>query len=98
MPLQKQISESISSSSPLSIFNYDKPPINFLIIELIGDPVVGYFGLSIAKYTKEYLQKIFKIVLRAQISSFNKPCKKLLKAISSDIYYSKSYIEYYNFY
>ena len=48
-------------------------------------------------YTKKDLQKIFKVVLEAQASSFDGSHKKLLKARSSDVYCDKSHMEWYNF-
>ena len=37
------------------------------------------------------------MVLEAQVPTFDKPCKKLLKTRSPDMYCGKSYMEYYNF-
>ena len=80
-------------SSPFSKSSHDKPLVNFLIIDLI----IGFFEFFVAKYTKEHLQTIFKMVLKAQTLFSDKYYEKLLKARLPNIYYSKSYIKYYNF-
>ena len=72
---------------------HDKLLINFIITDLIAD----LFESFIIKYKKKNLQKIFKIVLKTRVFLSNKLYKKLLKTRSSNIYYSKSYIKYYNF-
>lgn len=74
--------------------NYDKPPVDFPIIDLI----VGFFGPFIAKYMEENLQKILKTVLKACAPLSDRPCKKPLKVRSLDVYYNKFHIEWYNFY
>ena len=85
-PCKKRTSEK---SSPPPEFNYDKALV---------DPFVGRSTPLIAKYTKKNLQKIFKIVLKAQAPPYNGLYKKLLKARSPGIYCNKSHIESYNFY
>ena len=70
---------------------------NFLVDFLIVYLIIRFFGPLIAKYTEKNLQKILKTILEAQAPSFNSPCEKLLKAISSDIYCDKSHMEYYKF-
>ena len=47
---------------------------------------------------EEDLQKIFKTILKTCVPSSDKFCEKLLKDKLLDLYYSKSHIEYYNFY
>ena len=76
-----------SESAPSLKYNHD----NFI------DPIIGLFKPLIIKYPKKDLQKIFKIVLKAQASPFNGPYEKPLKTRLFDVYCSKSYIEYYNF-
>ena len=43
------------------------------------------------------MQKIFKTVLKTRAPLSNKLCKKLLKAISPNVYCDKFYIKYYKF-
>ena len=84
-PYREHIFEDLSGSSPHPESSYDKGPVN--------PPAKP----SIAKYTKENLQKIFKTVLEAQVSPFDGPREKLMKARSPNVYYNKSYMECYNF-
>lgn len=53
-------------------------------------------------YSEEDLQQIIRIVLKfysliVVVLAFNKTCERPLKARASNVYSSKSYIEYYNF-
>ena len=64
----------------------------------IIDSIVGLFGLFIAKYIEENLQKIFKTVLKAQACHSDRFCKKQLKARLPNVYYGKFHIKYYNVY
>lgn len=61
-----------------------------------------YTVLPIAKYLKNNLQYIFKTVIETKtiiaINIFaDKPCEKFLKVKFLDVYYNKTYINYYNF-
>ena len=53
--------------------------------------------LSVAKYTKENLQRIFRTVVKAQALPSDGPREKPLKARSPDVYRGKSHMECYNF-
>lgn len=66
------------------------PSILFLGILLIP-------SLSIAKYTKNDLQYIFKIILDIKVLVPKKPCKYLLKVRFLDVYHRKFYIDCYQF-
>lgn len=90
---KKHIYKSISESLFLLEFSYNKPLINFSIINFI----VGPFGFFVAKYIEKDLQKILKTILKAHALFFDRPFKKLLKARLPNKYYSKSHMEYYNF-
>lgn len=72
----------------------DKLLVDFFIV----DPVVSFSEPLIARYTKENLQNFFIIDPKAQVFFFNRPCEKLLKAMSFDIYCDKFHMECYNFY
>ena len=86
---RKRISKGLSEFLFLPKSSYDKTLVNLPTVTLSKPPI--------AKYTEEDLQKIFKTVLEAQTPPFDGLCEKPLKAKSPDIYYSKSYIESYNF-
>ena len=88
-PRKERTSEDPLGSSLSPGSSYDKAPI---------DPLaVGPFKLSIAKYTKEDLQKILRTVLETQTLPSNGPREKPLKVISPDVYCGKSHMECYNF-
>ena len=53
--------KDFSKSSPPPKSNYDKFQLNSLIV----DHIIGPSRSSITKYTKENLQKIFRIILEA---------------------------------
>lgn len=85
-------SKGLSRSLSPPEFNYNKSLIDSVIV----NPVVNLFGSFINKYIEEDLQGIFRTVLKTQLSLFNRPHKKLLKARLRDIYCSNFYIECYN--
>lgn len=87
-PYKKCTSKGPLKSLLFSKSSYDKPLIDLFIDNLI----VNLFGFSVAKYTKENLQKIFKTILKACDLTFNRSYGKLLKAKSPNVYYGKSYI------
>lgn len=90
---KKCISKSLLEFLPFLESRYNKRSVNLPAI----NPIVGFFGLSIAKYIEENLQKIFRSVLKARVPPFDRLCEKLLKAKSSNIYGGKFYMECYNF-
>ena len=68
-------------SSPFSESSHDKGPVN------------PSAESPIAKYIEEDLQKILKIVLKAQTLPSNGPREKPLKARSPNVYCGKSHME-----
>lgn len=91
---KKHIFEGLLESSSLPKSRYDKLSVDFFIV----DPIVDFLKFFITKYIEEDLQKILRMVLKTRVFFSNKLNEKSLKARLPDIYYNKSYIEYYNFY
>ena len=83
-PCRKQTSEDLSGSLPPLDSNHNNSV----------DPIMNLLKSLIAKYIKKNQQKILKTVLKAQVSPFKRPRKKMLNARLSDVYCSKSHIEY----
>ena len=83
---KKRTSKSLSGSLPPPEPSHDKTSANLPAIESL-----------IIKYSKEDLQKIIRIVLKAQAPLSDNVGEKPLKARSPDVYCGKCYMEYYNF-
>ena len=84
-PRRECTSESLLGSSFLPESSHDKTLANSPAVEP-----------PIAKYTKENLQKIFKMIFDARNPPSDGVYEKPLKARSSDVYCGKSHMEYYN--
>ena len=76
---------------------------------LIFGPFIDSALFYIAKYLKDELQQIFKIVLNSRLSQafasapvvalyYDDLCKRLLKAWFPDVYCNKTHMEYCNFF
>ena len=86
---KKRIFKGLSGFLPSLKYTYNK----FFVDPFVVDLVVILLRSFIIKYINKNLQKILKIVLKAQLFSINRPCKKLLKTEISDVYCDKSHIE-----
>ena len=85
-PHREHTSERPSGSSPPPKFSHDEIPVNPPVVEP-----------SVAKYTEEDLQRIFRTVLEARAPPSDNICEKPFKVRSPDVYCGKSHIECYNF-
>ena len=85
-PCRKCISKGLLKSSPPPKSSHDKT--------LVNPPAVKP---PVAKYIEEDLHRILRTVFKAQAPPFDNAREKLLKGRLPDVYYGKSYIEYYNF-
>ena len=90
-PRKEHISEAPSESSLSARSDYKGA------VSPIVNLSAGSVRPPMAKYTEEDLQRILKVVLKAQVPTSDEPREKLLKVRSPDVYCGKFHMECYNF-
>ena len=90
-PCKNRISKTPSKLSLSARLDYKS------VVSPIIDSATGFVRSFVAKYIEKNLQQFLKTVLKAQVLFSDEFCEKFLKARLSDVYCSKSHIEYYNF-